>query len=589
MCVYILLIMERSRILNLLSIPSWCCRYEYEEEDLGYGYFRIGVDYDPSRPGKDNHWEYKSLLVHKEKGVVDVTLFGVSKDDFDFNKLRFLKFGLIAYENRFYDVSLNFLFKLPDWVERFSDFDDETKIAEAYKSRKLLVRIVDGKLYYILDVTGIKISLGWFQDLLHNIPFLTKRGYDIAGNKCYLGEYNAYPINVGQFLSIIVDEKEKTSFGGGGRKIRNCIVDCLGNEICGGRVLYRYNNYFYLFLDYWDDYDSNVNFGSRLKMVNRIYNIYGDLIFDQVNFLEKFGYGELNYIEEQDKRMFSLKPSIRYKSPILVELQDNGLFVVKTDGASSNLKSKVNWYKSVSEYDKEEGIFRIKKELIQSYEQREDFEDYLYFIFNHKGDCIYRKRYIYLDRFSYNMAYFVKIVNDERKWGFLKYIDGKFIELYLKGKEDYPIEMDNAFPVEREPLRFENGKVCIDNIYYDLNLQKLSCDYPCLEHKIKYFDVYSKYLQKVVMEQDSFLCYNGKRVDLGLDLYIDKNLGNGFYTALYSQKGTFDTEGNILTLDQVSFPIVNKENAPKNIFSRVAIDENLKEDIFACDFNPIDK
>ena len=25
--------MERSRILNLLGVPSWCCRYEYEEED----------------------------------------------------------------------------------------------------------------------------------------------------------------------------------------------------------------------------------------------------------------------------------------------------------------------------------------------------------------------------------------------------------------------------------------------------------------------------------------------------------------------------------------------------------------------------
>ena len=87
--------MERSRILNLLGVPSWCCRYEYEEEDLGYGYLKIGVDFDPSRPGKDNHWEYKSLLFHKKKGVVDVTLFGVSKDDFDFNKLRFLKFGCI--------------------------------------------------------------------------------------------------------------------------------------------------------------------------------------------------------------------------------------------------------------------------------------------------------------------------------------------------------------------------------------------------------------------------------------------------------------------------------------------------------------
>ena len=111
--------MERSRILNLLGVPSWCCRYEYEEEDLGYGYLKIGVDFDPSRPGKDNHWEYKSLLFHKKKGVVDVTLFGVSKDDFDFNKLRFLKFGLIAYEKRFYNVSLKFLFELPDWVDQF--------------------------------------------------------------------------------------------------------------------------------------------------------------------------------------------------------------------------------------------------------------------------------------------------------------------------------------------------------------------------------------------------------------------------------------------------------------------------------------
>ena len=483
--------MERSRILNLLGVPSWCCRYEYEEEDLGYGYLKIGVDFDPSRPGKDNHWEYKSLLFHKKKGVVDVTLFGVSKDDFDFNKLRFLKFGLIAYEKRFYNVSLKFLFELPDWVDQFSDFDDETKIAEISKLHELLVRIVNGKLYYILDITGIKVSSDCFQNSLHNTPFLTKKGYDIAGNKCYLGKYSAYPINAGQYLSVVVNEKEKTSLGKELQKTRVCIVDCLGNEICGGEVLYRYNNYFYLFLDYWDDCDDSVNWEIRFNMVNRIYNIYGDLIFDQVKFLEEVGFGELNYIARQDDRMFSLEPNANYKSPILVELQDNGLFVVKTGRLSSNFKSKVNWYKSTSEYDKEEGLFIDKKELIKSYERREDSEDYLYFIFNHKGDCIYRERYIYLDRFSYNMAYFVKIVNDERKWGFLKYIDGKFIELYLKGKEDYPIEMNNDFPVKREPLRFENGKVCIDNIYYDLNLQKLSCDYPCLEHKIKYYDVYN--------------------------------------------------------------------------------------------------
>lgn len=581
--------MERSRILNLLGVPSWCCRYEYEEEDLGYGYLKIGVDFDPSRPGKDNHWEYKSLLFHKKKGVVDVTLFGVSKDDFDFNKLRFLKFGLIAYEKRFYNVSLKFLFELPDWVDQFSDFDDETKIAEISKLHELLVRIVNGKLYYILDITGIKVSSDCFQNLLHNTPFLTKKGYDIVGNKCYLGKYSAYPINAGQYLSVVVNEKEKTSLGKELQKARVCIVDCLGNEICGGEVLYRYNNYFYLFLDYWDDCDDSVNWKIRFKMVNRIYNIYGDLIFDQVKFLEEVGFGELNYIARQDDRMFSLEPNANYKSPILVELQDNGLFVVKTGRLSSNFKSKVNWYKSTSEYDKEEGLFIDKKELIKSYERREDSEDYLYFIFNHKGDCIYRERYIYLDRFSYNMAYFVKIVNDERKWGFLKYIDGKFIELYLKGKEDYPIEMNNDFPVKREPLRFENGKVCIDNIYYDLNLQKLSCDYPCLEHKIKYYDVYNKYLKSVVMEQDSFLYYDGKRVDLGINLYIDKNLGNGFYTALYYRHGTFNTKGNILTLDQVSFPIVNKENAPKDLFSRTAIDENLKKNIFACNFKPIEK
>lgn len=581
--------MERSRILNLLGVPSWCRRYEYEEEDLGYGYLKIGVDFDPSRPGKDNHWEYKSLLFHKKKGVVDVTLFGVSKDDFDFNKLRFLKFGLIAYEKRFYNVSLKFLFELPDWVDQFSDFDDETKIAEISKLHELLVRIVNGKLYYILDITGIKVSSDCFQNLLHNTPFLTKKGYDIVGNKCYLGKYSAYPINAGQYLSVVVNEKEKTSLGKELQKARVCIVDCLGNEICGGEVLYRYNNYFYLFLDYWDDCDDSVNWEIRFKMVNRIYNIYGDLIFDQVKFLEEVGFGELNYIARQDDRMFSLEPNANYKSPILVELQDNGLFVVKTGRLSSNFKSKVNWYKSTSEYDKEEGLFIDKKELIKSYERREDSEDYLYFIFNHKGDCIYRERYIYLDRFSYNMAYFVKIVNDERKWGFLKYIDGKFIELYLKGKEDYPIEMNNDFPVKREPLRFENGKVCIDNIYYDLNLQKLSCDYPCLEHKIKYYDVYNKYLKSVVMEQDSFLYYDGKRVDLGINLYIDKNLGNGFYTALYYRHGTFNTKGNILTLDQVSFPIVNKENAPKDLFSRTAIDENLKKNIFACNFKPIEK
>lgn len=550
---------------------------------------KIGVDFDPSRPGKDNHWEYKSLLFHKKKGVVDVTLFGVSKDDFDFNKLRFLKFGLIAYEKRFYNVSLKFLFELPDWVDQFSDFDDETKIAEISKLHELLVRIVNGKLYYILDITGIKVSSDCFQNLLHNTPFLTKKGYDIAGNKCYLGKYSAYPINAGQYLSVVVNEKEKTSLGKELQKARVCIVDCLGNEICGGEVLYRYNNYFYLFLDYWDDCDDSVNWEIRFKMVNRIYNIYGDLIFDQVKFLEEVGFGELNYIARQDDRMFSLEPNANYKSPILVELQDNGLFVVKTGRLSSNFKSKVNWYKSTSEYDKEEGLFIDKKELIKSYERREDSEDYLYFIFNHKGDCIYRERYIYLDRFSYNMAYFVKIVNDERKWGFLKYIDGKFIELYLKGKEDYPIEMNNDFPVKREPLRFENGKVCIDNIYYDLNLQKLSCDYPCLEHKIKYYDVYNKYLKSVVMEQDSFLYYDGKRVDLGINLYIDKNLGNGFYTALYYRHGTFNTKGNILTLDQVSFPIVNKENAPKDLFSRTAIDENLKKNIFACNFKPIEK
>jgi N utilization substance protein A len=26
--------MERSRILNLLGVPSWCCRYDYSDEEL---------------------------------------------------------------------------------------------------------------------------------------------------------------------------------------------------------------------------------------------------------------------------------------------------------------------------------------------------------------------------------------------------------------------------------------------------------------------------------------------------------------------------------------------------------------------------
>ena len=74
-----------------------------------------------------------------------------------------------------------------------------------------------------------------------------------------------------------------------------------------------------------------------------------------------------------------------------------------------------------------------------------------------------------------------------------------------------------------------------------------------------------------------------------LNHFIDKNLGNGFYMANYYRHGTFNTKGNILTLDQVSFPIVNKENAPKDLFSRTAIDENLKKNIFACNFKPIEK
>lgn len=108
---------------------------------------------------------------------------------------------------------MKFLFELPDWVDQFSDFDDETKIAEISKLHELLVRIVNGKLYYILDITGIKVSSDCFQNLLHNTPFLTKKGYDIVGNKCYLGKYSAYPINAGQYLSVVVNEKEKNVFG----------------------------------------------------------------------------------------------------------------------------------------------------------------------------------------------------------------------------------------------------------------------------------------------------------------------------------------------------------------------------------------
>ena len=98
------------------------------------------------------------------------------------------------------------------WIN-FSDFDDETKIAEISKLHELLVRIVNGKLYYILDITGIKVSSDCFQNLLHNTPFLTKKGYDIVGNKCYLGKYSAYPIKQGNISRLLLMKKKKRLWG----------------------------------------------------------------------------------------------------------------------------------------------------------------------------------------------------------------------------------------------------------------------------------------------------------------------------------------------------------------------------------------
>lgn len=241
-------------------------RYEYEIKEHKYGYCSIALYYDSSAPGKDNDWVYESLLVHKEKGVIDIQSMIEGYDVNDGSHLNFLNCEIISFGNNFYDADLNFLFKLSDKIHPFTDFDEDTGLAKFFKYYQLLIKIVNGKLYCIVDVTDVDFTNLYKENSCHNTPYIDKQGKDIGGTQVYLGNYVACPTNYGQYLSYDKNSIWRTL----------CVTDELGEKICGNGILLDFNNYFYLFKD-----ELRTEKSFLPEYTKKVYNIYGDVLFDE--------------------------------------------------------------------------------------------------------------------------------------------------------------------------------------------------------------------------------------------------------------------------------------------------------------------
>lgn len=472
-------------------------RYEYEIIEHKYGYCSIVLYYDPSAPGKDNDWIFESRLVHKEKGVIDIQSMIEGYDVNDGTHLKFLNCGIISYKNNFYDVDFKFLFRLPNMIRPFSDFDPNIGIAEFFRYYQLLIKIVNGELYCIVDVTGVDFTNLNEENDCHNTPYLDKQGKDMGGTQVYLGDYAAYPTNYGQYLSYDKNSIWKTL----------CITDELGEKICGNGMILDFNNYFYLFKD-----EVRIPKSFLPEYTKKVYSIYGDILFDEKTIFEDLEYENLIDIKIQNNRMF---------------------WVVSQSSKITN-------------------------------------REFVYRLFNHKGVCLYTGLYSFVENFSCNMAFFRKLKGNECLYGFLKYRDSKIYEIYM----DEQIQFSEPFT---SPI-FKNGFVYISGAYYDLELNKVGKRNSELTYTSRTEE--SSYRNNGLKSTNSYIYYQGEKINLGIDVCIEKEISSGLFLAQYAACGQFDTKGNILFEPKMKFPFVNKKVDMEKLndvyLSRYFLKKNLK-------------
>lgn len=461
------IILERP--MEFLKCYSPCGRYEYDIIELKYGFFIINLSYDPSPPGKDNHWRYIKAFCHVDFGRIDLNVFGDKDDTFDWDALHVLNFNLISYRNVFYNQLLQKQFELPSWITSYSDFNTETGLADLKIVHNVLIKIVNGRVYYILLVDGIEHWLTSIE-LNHSTPLLYENGVDEYGDKLVVGNAELYPTVLNQYLLY--------------KDFCYSIVDKNGMEIIGGILshIIAYNDFFYVFMGKWNNY--------------LVYDLYGNLLFDSSSF---------NPLGENNRTCY------RYE----IRLQENQTFIVE--------------YKN------------------------------LFYLFDDRGKCLNNIGYCCLRDFSCGMAFFIK----EDKRGYVKYTKARGLEEFI---------VNSNMVQDSCKLDFKDGYIDIDGIIYNVNFEKVE-EYPLPGLEMRY-----KRLSEVASE--SCLYYNGEKIDIGLkDVFVKKDLGNGFFLGSYIQKGQFDVNGNIVFLEKEDkFPIVYEQNAPKKnyYYTRQILTDKLK-------------
>ena len=256
---------------------------ESKMTSLGHGFWILSVSYDSSRVGKDQRLVTTEVLFHKERGKYkEVTV----EDASIIWGYRFLNCGLISSNKVFYDsISFEKVFELPAWIGWYGDFNENTKLAEFKICNDVLIRLVKGKVYCIVDVTGTD-SHAWpiAKEMRHDTPILYPKGIDDNGVKVVPWEDFFFPTTSNQY---VVGWKHITPDSGFDRDRGQCVVvNRLGEKICGcqyfdtyeggsrrclDQFLRAYNEYFYVFAS------AQYGYGGMYF----VYNIYGDLIFNK--------------------------------------------------------------------------------------------------------------------------------------------------------------------------------------------------------------------------------------------------------------------------------------------------------------------
>ena len=196
--------------------------------------------------------------------------------------------------------------------------------------------------------------------------------------------------------------------------------------------------------------------------------------------------------------------------------------------------------------------------------------EFVYRLFNHKGVCLYTGLYSFVENFSCNMAFFRKLKGNECLYGFLKYRDSKIYEIYM----DEQIQFSEPFT---SPI-FKNGFVYISGAYYDLELNKVGKRNSELTYTSRIEE--SSYRNNGLKSTNSYIYYQGEKINLGIDVCIEKEISSGLFLAQYAACGQFDTKGNILFEPKMKFPFVNKKVDMEKLndvyLSRYFLKKNLK-------------